>query len=240
MGSQHLQPQSPVLVFDVNETLIDIKALRPHFERLFADAGLVREWFSQMLLYSQTVTQTGTYADFGTIARCALEMVATIQQKPITADDIATVIRSIRSLPVHPEVPGALQRLRNAGFRLVTLTNSTKEVVEAQIREAGLSQVFERTFSVDAIRRFKPAAETYNYVATQLQVESFDLVMIAAHPWDLMGARAAGCQIAFVQRPGTAWFPLTPLPAITGPTLQEVATQILTRVPPPSPPFAGS
>jgi hypothetical protein len=85
-------------------------------------------------------------------------MAATIQQKPITADDIANVIRSIRLLPVHPEVPGALQRLRNAGFRLVTLTNSTKEVVEAQIREAGLSQVFERTFSVDAIRRFKPAS----------------------------------------------------------------------------------
>lgn len=61
-----------ILVFDVNETLLDMKALRPHFERIFKDGAVLKEWFAQMLLYSQTVTQAGEYADFGKLARAAL------------------------------------------------------------------------------------------------------------------------------------------------------------------------
>lgn len=52
-----------ILVFDVNETLLDVNALRPQFERIFNDPGVLKLWFAQMLLYSQTVTQTGEYAD---------------------------------------------------------------------------------------------------------------------------------------------------------------------------------
>jgi len=36
-------------VFDVNETLLDLSALDPRFERVFGDASVRREWFMQML-----------------------------------------------------------------------------------------------------------------------------------------------------------------------------------------------
>lgn len=218
-----------ILVFDVNETLLDVKALRPHFERIFEDGAVLKEWFAQMLLYSQTVTQTGKYVDFGKLARAGLQMVAEIHQIPLTEEDIVGVTQDIRSLPPHPDVLGGLQMLQKEHLRLVALTNSAEAVATQQILHAGLADIFERVFSVDAVSKYKPAAETYRNVAEKLGVKTSELTMIAAHPWDLMGAEAAGCEIAFLQRPGTAWFPLTPKPVLGGKTLTELADQLIAR-----------
>ena len=225
-----VKPQSgSILVFDVNETLLDVQALRPHFERIFKDGAVLKEWFAQMLLYSQTVTQTGEYVDFGKLARAGLQMVAEIHQAQLTEDDIAGVMKGIGFLPAHPDVLEGLQRLYNEGFYTVALTNSGEVVAKQQIKHAGLEDMFKRVFSVDAISKFKPAAEAYRYVAEKLDVKPSELTMIAAHPWDLMGAKAAGCEIAFIQRPGAAWFPLTPKPSLAGKTLTELADQLIAR-----------
>ncbi len=225
-----VKPQSrSILVFDVNETLLDLKALRPHFERLFKDGAVVKEWFAQVLLYSQTVTQTGEYMDFGKLARAGLQMVAKIHQAQLTEEDIAGVMKSVGSLPPHPDVLDGLHKLHKEHFYIVALTNSGETVAKQQIKNAGLEDMFERVFSVDAVSKFKPAPEVYRYVAENLDVKPSELTMIAAHPWDLMGAKAAGCEVAFIQRPGTAWFPLTPKPALLGETLTELADQLIAR-----------
>jgi len=65
-----------IIVFDVNETLLDVGALAPQFQRLFGNAGVAQEWFSNVVLYSQVATIAGPYVDFGTIARGALDMTA--------------------------------------------------------------------------------------------------------------------------------------------------------------------
>ncbi len=224
------KPQSKsILVFDVNETLLDVKAVRPHFERIFKDGAVLKEWFAQMLLYSQTVTQTGEYVDFGKLARTGLQMVAEIHHAQLTEDDIAGVMKGIGSLPPHPDVLEGLHRLHKERFYIVALTNSGEAVAKQQIKHAGLEDMFERVFSVDAVSKFKPAAEAYRYVAEKLDVKTSELTMIAAHPWDLMGAKAAGCEVAFLQRPGTAWFALTPKPALAGTTLTELAEQFIAR-----------
>ena len=228
--SNEIKPRSgTILVFDVNETLLDVKALRPHFERIFKDGAVLKEWFAQTLLYSQTVTQTSTYIDFGKLAGAGLQMVAEIHQVKLTADDLEGVIKAIGTLPPHPEVLGALQTLKKEGFHLVALTNSAGTVAKQQIGHAGLEHMFERLFSVDAISKYKPAVEAYRYVADELKVQTSELTMVAAHPWDLIGAKAAGCEIAFIQRPGTAWFPLMPKPALTAKTLTQLADQLIAR-----------
>ena len=66
----------PILVFDVNETLLDISTLTPLFSRLFNDGSILREWFAQLVLYSQTLTLSGLYTSFGEIGVGALRMVA--------------------------------------------------------------------------------------------------------------------------------------------------------------------
>jgi 2-haloacid dehalogenase len=117
--------------------------------------------------------------------------------------------------------------MRDAGLRLVTLTNSAPAAVQQQLEHAGLASVFERSFSVDAVRRFKPAAEAYRSVADSLEVPVDRLRLVAAHAWDIVGALRAGCAAAFVARPGKVLYPLGPQPDIVGPDFRQVAKQIV-------------
>ena len=218
-----------IMVFDVNETLLDVGALAPQFQRLFGNAGVAQEWFSNVVLYSQVATIAGPYVDFGTIARGALDMTAVAHGVTLAPPDRDGILRGLISLPPHADVRDGLQQLRAAGFRLVTLTNSAPAAVEQQLKNAGIGEYFERSFSVDAVRKFKPAAEVYRLVATELQVAPPQLRLVAAHAWDVLGAMRAGCAAAFVARPGKALFPLADTPDIVGPDLRNVADQIVKR-----------
>jgi 2-haloacid dehalogenase len=216
-----------IQVFDVNETLLDVIALEPHFVRVFGDGRVLREWFSTVLLYSEVATLAGPYADFGAIGGAALDMTAAARGVSLSADDRTRILTGMLSLPVHPDVRDGLQELRKAGFRLVTLTNSSPKAVDQQLRNAGLSEFFERAFSVDTVRRFKPAAEPYRYVASELKVPIGSLRLIAAHAWDIVGALQAGCVAAFVSRPGKVLYPLGPKPDVVGPDVRSVAAQVV-------------
>jgi 2-haloacid dehalogenase len=217
----------PILVFDVNETLLDLTFLNPHFERIFGDKIMLREWFNQVILFAQALTITDQYRDFAEIARAALHMTAEVEGKQFLPDDSRRFFEDMRRLPPHNDVVESLSRLREAGVRMVTLTNSPPAVVEAQMEKGGLRQFFERSFSVDTVRKFKPAPEPYRMVAENLGVETTQLMMVAAHAWDIDGAMRVGYSGAFVARPGKALFAGFPKPQIVGKDLLEVSEMIL-------------
>lgn len=223
--SQRRMPR--IIVFDVNETLLDVDALKPHFVRAFGDELVLREWFSTVLLYSEVASLAGPYSDFGAIGGAALDMVATSRGVSLSTDDRTRILTGMRSLPAHPDVREGLRRLKEAGFRTVTLTNSAATVVEQQLTNAGLKELFERSFSVDTVRRFKPAPEPYRHVASELKVDASMLRMVAAHAWDVVGAMQVGWAAAFVARPGKVLFPLAPKPDIVEPDLRAVADRII-------------
>lgn len=217
-----------VCVFDVNETLLDLQALDPHFERLFGAASVRRAWFLQVLQSAMVATITGVYYDFGTIARAALRMTAARQGVTLSDEDVQQIMAGVRSLPPHPEVRASLERLRSAGLRLAALTNSPPVVVEAQLTNAGLRDYFAQVLTVDEVRRLKPAPEVYQMAARRLGVPLDQVRLIAAHDWDVTGAMRAGCAAAFIARPGMVLDPLADPPDIVGADLREVAEQIIT------------
>lgn len=216
-----------VCLFDVNETLLDLGALDPHFERAFGDAGLRRVWFLQLLQSALVATVTGAYSDFGQVGEAALEMVAERQGVQLTDEDRELILGGMRELPPHPEVAESLERLRDAGLRLATLTNSTQQVAEVQMDSSGLRGYFEQILSADMVRRLKPAPEPYRMAAESLEVEVQSVRLIAAHAWDVAGALRAGCAAAFVARPGMVLDPLVERPDVVGADLSEVANRIL-------------
>ena len=218
---------SHTIVFDVNETLLDLGSLDPHFERAFGDVAARHQWFAQVLQSALVATVTGTYTDFGTIGAAALDMTAARRGTVLSNHDRSAILAGMLTLTPHPEVLESLQRLRSAGLRLATLTNSTAHVAEQQLTHAGLLDFFEQVLSVEAVRRFKPAAETYRMAASELGVEMSEIRLVAAHDWDVTGALRAGCTAAFVARPGMVLGPLAERPDITGRDLREVADQIL-------------
>jgi 2-haloacid dehalogenase len=216
-----------VQVFDVNETLLDLAAMDPHFQRIFGDAGVRVTWFTQMIQSALVATVTGAYRPFGAHAMAALEMTAELADVTLADGDREAVADQLRHLPAHPEVAGALRRLGDAGLRLASLTNSTEEVARAQLEHAGLVDAFELVLSADTVGRLKPAREPYLMAAERLGVAVDQVRLIAAHAWDVAGAARAGCATAFVARPGKVLDPLVERPGIVGDDLAEVAEAIL-------------
>jgi 2-haloacid dehalogenase len=216
-----------LIVFDVNETLLNLSALDPEFNRVFGDPSRRGEWFAQVLQNSLVATITGKYDDFGKLAGGALDMTAQRYKIELLQDDRSAILSGIRTLPAHADVRAGLDRLKDAGFRLFTLTNSPPHVVEAQLQNSGLSEYFERSFSVEAVKRFKPDAEVYRMTARELGVATEQVRLVAAHDWDVAGALVAGCAAAFIARQGKVLNPLMPIPDIVGNDLIEVAEKII-------------
>ena len=218
-----------VIAFDVNETLLDLRALDGPFETLLGSATLRPQWFTLMLQLAFTGGLTGRYVDFTAAQRAALVMLAEREGVAVTAGDIDGLVGRMTALPPHPEVPGALAALSRTRLRLVALTNSVQQVAEAQLASAGLSDSFEAVLSADATRHLKPAPQPYRAVAERCGVPIGEVRLVAAHSWDIAGALAAGCQAAFVARPGMVLSPLGDQPGIIGPDLAAVAEQVITR-----------
>ena len=216
-----------VCVFDVNETLLDLGALDPHFERVFGDASTRQIWFGQFLTSWLTAMVTGVYQEFGTIGGTALEMVAERQGVELSDEDKGQILSGMQELPPHPEVEENLARLRDADIRLAALTNSTQQVADAQVDNSGLREYFDQVLSADTVKRLKPAPEPYRMAAESLGVEIGQVRLVAAHAWDVAGALQAGCAAAFVARPGMVLDPLFERPGVVGSDLREVTDGIL-------------
>lgn len=216
-----------VIVFDLMGTLLDFRALDPYFERFFGDAAVRKEWFMQTLQLAMAAMLTNAYEDFGVQADTGLEITARHYKVSLLGEEKNLILSTLRKLRPFPEVAQSLQRLRDAGLRLATLTNSTAQAAEAQLTFAGLRDHFEQVISADEIQCFKPAPEVYHLAARRLNVEPGQVRMVAAHDWDVTGALRAGCAAVFVARPGQVMNPFGPQPDVRGTDLGEVAEQIL-------------
>jgi 2-haloacid dehalogenase len=145
-----------ILVFDVNETLLDIEAMTPLFTQIFGDPRAVREWFGQLVVYSMTAAMSHRYVDFFTLGQAVMRMLADIHRVHITDDHLDRIGEAMLTMPAHPDVADALTELRDNGLRLVALTNSPPTPDgQSPLEHAGLGGLFERQFSVDACRTFK-------------------------------------------------------------------------------------
>nr|WP_234778558.1 haloacid dehalogenase type II [Pseudomonas coronafaciens] len=214
------------IVFDVNETLLDLAALDPLFENLFGNNCVRTEWFLTLQECWMTNVITGQYQPFGDLAQAALNMVGSRHQVQIGNHQCRELTDGITSLPPHKDVRQALQMLSDNGFVLVALSNSALEALNKQLDSSGLTDCFDYIMAGSEISRFKPALQTYQMVADRLSVNTDQMIMVAAHAWDIAGAARAGCKTAFVERPGKVLNPIGTKPDWIGKDLEDVARKI--------------
>lgn len=200
-----MAPRPDIVVFDVNETLLSLSSLRPGFAEVFGTADLIGEWFARMLHGSVVSNELDNYRSFGTIGTEALLMLAHKHGIDLSRERAEGVVAGMRRLEPHPDVIPALESLRTAGFQTATLTNGSNEAATAQLDHAGITPLLDERMTVDEVRVFKPARVVYESAAERFDVDVSKMLMVAAHDWDVAGAAAAGCQTAFVTRPGVSW-----------------------------------
>ncbi len=219
----------PLIVFDVNETLLDLETMAPTFERIFNDKSAMRLWFANFILYSAALIVAGQYVPFTDIGAAVMKMLADTRGIKIGDADKKELTEKFSTMPPHPDVPAALRKLRGAGFRLFTLTDNLLEIQTRQLEHGGIVDLFERRFSADRVKRHKPAPEAYRYVEKELGVQPSQLCLIACHTWDTLGAVAAGWEAALIRRAGNDVLGVGPQPQIVGDDLDDVADQLIAR-----------
>jgi 2-haloacid dehalogenase len=219
----------PLIVFDVNETVLDLETMQPVFTRIFDDKSAMRLWFANFILYSSALTVAGCYVPFTDIGAAVMKMLADTRGIKINDADRKELTEKFSTMPPHKEVPAALRKLRAAGFRLFTLTDNLLEVQTRQLTHGGIVDLFERRFSADGVKHHKPSRQAYAYVEKELGAKPEQFCLIACHTWDTLGAVAAGWEAALIKRPGNDVLGVGPQPQIVGNDLNDVADQLIIR-----------
>lgn len=218
------------IVFDCNESILDLTTVGPVFQRLFGAPDVLRLWFQELITYSQALTIAGIYAPFTDIGGAVLDKIAAPRGVTVTAADRAELTDRFATMPPYPDVPVALRRLKAAGFRLYTLTDNTAAISGRQLTHGGLVDLFDRRFSVDdTAKRHKPAPEAYAEVTKELGAQPAEMCLMACHSWDTIGAQAAGWEAGLIPRTGNDVLETAAQPDYVGRDLNAVADQIIAR-----------
>jgi 2-haloacid dehalogenase len=124
---------------------------------------------------------------------------------PHTPEEVRSLVAAIERLKPFPEVPAALARIQ-ARYKIVVLSNGDPDMLEAAKPHHGIP--FDAVISVAEANAFKPHAATYAKAAEIVGVALDEVLFVANHEFDCVGAKAAGMRAAFVdrrQRPFAAW-----------------------------------
>jgi len=153
---------------------------RTHFENSMIDALLHREHTAYRAIGERAVAHVMDRAG--------------IQH---TQEEVRDLVEAIVRLRPFPEVPAALDRLRTR-YRLVVLSNGDPDMLDAARQYHGVA--FERAISVAVSNAFKPHVATYTKAAQICGVRMDEVLFVANHAFDCIGAKAAGMHTAFIDR----------------------------------------
>jgi 2-haloacid dehalogenase len=195
-------PACRVLALDINETIADLASLTARLEEVGAPDHLLPTWFASTLRDGFALTSAGGYADFATVARAALrELLAHVASLNGDPDEAADhVLDALAELSLHDDVRPGLERLHEAGIRIVTLTNGSLYTTRRLLERGGVASYIEQWLSVEEGRRWKPAPEPYRMAGARCGVALEQVMLVAAHPWDVDGAKRAGLSAAWINR----------------------------------------
>lgn len=196
-------PGPTVVVFDVNETLSDLRPLAQRFADVGVEASLASLWFASVLRDGFAATAAGTthrFADLG--AELLRDLLPRAGATGDLERSVEHVLEGFGALDTHPDVVPGMRALHSSGLRLVTLSNGATSVAESLLGRAGVRDRFEALLSVEDAGVWKPAAEAYRFAARHCGTRCDEMVMVAVHPWDVDGAARAGMQTVWLDRDG--------------------------------------
>jgi 2-haloacid dehalogenase len=189
------------VVFDALGTLFQ---LRPLEEKLGGTAQ-VDAWLQRLLHTAVALSLAGEWRPFDELAESTLR--TTLARTEIDAD-AEEVLIELQHLPPYPDAAPAFEVLERGGVPVGVLTNGGERSTRRLLDRAGLEDRIVELVSVEEVEVYKPHPSVYRHAAERIGVEPRRLTLIAAHAWDVAGAKAAGLDAIWVDRVEREW----PLP----------------------------
>lgn len=219
--------KNEIILFDINETVLNLAPLKPKFEQVFGNKEALSLWFSKLLHASTVCITTNVNSNFGELAKIMLSSVAAHYGCSLTDEQRSELLAHFANLPPHEDIKAALKKLRSNGFKTVAFSNSSQSLISAQISNSGLTDLFDVILSVEGAGSFKPNPDVYKFAARSLGESAENLRLVATHDWDTHGALTAGLQAAYIDRKGGEYHPLYLRPDIESQTMDGIVEQII-------------
>jgi 2-haloacid dehalogenase len=216
-----------VIALDVIETLFSLEPLGARFKQAGLPEAAMHLFFAQMLRDSFALEASRVYKPFREIAAGSLAVVMATNGVSPDQPKLESVLAGFAELPAHPDVAAGLERLHRSGVRLITLTNGGAENTKKLLARSGLERFIERAVSIDEVRHWKPNREVYLHAARVSGVAPERMTLVAAHAWDVHGAKQAGLRAAWVKRQDTLYQPAMSPPDVQGDSINAVAEALL-------------
>ena len=190
-----------------SELLRHLVATRTHFENSMIDALLHRE-----------------HTPYREIGHRAVAYVMDRSGIKYTKEDVKYLVGEIEKLKPFPEVPAALEKLHTR-YKLVVLSNGDPDMLETAKQYHKIT--FDRIISVVEANSFKPHVATYTKAAALLGLKQDQILFVANHAFDCIGAKSAGMRTAFIDRRSRSFCETPHQPDIRVPTMKDLTDAIV-------------
>lgn len=214
------------VAFDMIETVFSIESLRAGLTPLGLPANALDTWFAASLRDAFALAATDDFAPFRDVMGDALADLLQRHNLPVMENRIAAFLDGMKNLEARPDAHRAFATLAQANLPIVAVSNGAAASTQHLLTRAALAPLVQRVFSVDEIGLSKPRREVYTHVAQSLGLPASAICLVAAHPWDVHGARSAGLHGAFVSR-GQPWPATMKRPTVIGDELLDTAEAVL-------------
>jgi 2-haloacid dehalogenase len=212
------------VLFDVNGTLLDPRALTASWEGAPADLGL--SVLDTTVLQSMVDTMTGGFRPFTEYIHAALAHHA--QLVGLGDDAVQRGMQAAAALPPYPDAADALTQLVDAGHTPVALTNSAVDAARSALGAAGLLDRFDAVLGADAVGAYKPDRRVYDHAVDVLGLAAGDAWFVAGHWWEVAGAKRAGLRTVWIARDERALLATAPRPDLRAADVAGAAEAIVT------------
>ena len=203
-----------VILFDVYETLLNMAEVQRLVNSLLKNKQGYVIWFELFMQYCFVDNCISQFNSFESIARATMEMAAKSMRRTVTKEDTNQLVEMLKHLPVHGDVQEGLSLLKDQGFRIAALTNSSGNIIKSRMERTGLISYFEMVFSADEVQKYKPSPEVYQWAAQKLETVPGEILFVSTHAWDIAGAANANLLTAYMNKKNQMLYPLAPSPTI--------------------------
>jgi 2-haloacid dehalogenase len=193
------RPARPKAVaFDVIGTLFPLEPLRGPIVALGLPPAGLEGWFAAGCRDAFAMAAVGDFSPFTTVLEAALEVVLAEQGLASSAQEREALVKRLATLDAREGAREALSLLAGAEIPVMALSNGAKGATRTLIERAGLDGLVTEIVSVEEVQLAKPRIEVYQHAARKLGRRPEELALVAAHPWDVHGAAAAGLVTGFL------------------------------------------
>ena len=217
------------LTFDVGGTVLDwhtgIRNVMTDFGKAH---GLERDWGQFTNSWRRRALNTMTNGFEGRVTDLNIDdvhaetldaVLAEFSIDHLAPDDKRALVAAWHRIPPWPDAPAAHARMAKK-FVVSTLTILSVSMIVDVSRLAPFH--WDCVISCEMLGHYKPDPYVYESAVKLLQLQPHNICMIATHNFDLLAAKGAGYQTAFVKRPDEYGVGLTP-PSEADPSIDFVA-----------------